>query len=49
VAVAAPQPRAQPQPPQSQKEQVLRNLPEQQRGRAAEREAPPPRSKQAER
>ena len=47
AAVAAPQPR--PQAPQSQKEQVLRNLPDQQRGRAAEREAPPPRSKQAER
>jgi hypothetical protein len=48
-APTPPAPAAAPQPPQSQKEQVLRNLPEQSRGMASEREAPPPRAKQADR
>lgn len=38
-----------PQPVQSQKEQALRNPPEQERGKPAEREAPPMRPKQADR
>ena len=45
--VAAPHPQG--HPPQSQKEQVLRNLPDPARGQPAEREAPPPRGKQIDR
>jgi hypothetical protein len=45
--VAAPPPR--PHPPQSQKEQVLRNAPDDARGKPVEREAPPMRGKQTDR
>jgi hypothetical protein len=56
VVVAAPAPPApiavpppKPQPAPSPKEQVLRNQPEQERGKPAEREAPPMRQKQLDR
>jgi hypothetical protein len=45
--MAVPQPKPHPAP--SPKEQVLRNQPEQERGKPAEREAPPMRPKQADR
>jgi hypothetical protein len=41
-------PPARPHPPQSNKEQVLRQGPMQEHGKGAEREAPPMRSKQAD-
>jgi hypothetical protein len=49
VAAPAPAPQPRQHPPQSQKEQVLRNLPDQARGQPVEREAPPPRGKQIDR
>jgi hypothetical protein len=45
--VAVPQPKPHPAP--SPKEQVLRGSPEQERGKPPEREAPPPRARQADR
>jgi hypothetical protein len=45
--VAVPQPK--PHPVQSPKEQVQRNVPEPERGKPMEREAPPMRPKQMDR